>query len=108
MFGRDRRGGTAELAALGKEFGFSLTTIPPLVIDDVRVSSTVIRAALERGEVSRAHRYLGYPYGLSASVVEGDRRGRTLGFPTANLDPGSSLKVIPARGVYVVEVYRWG
>ena len=102
MFGHNRSGGTAEISALGREFGFSLATIPPLVVDGVRVSSTVIRKALEQGEVARAGRYLGYPYALAAEVVEGDRRGRSLGFPTANLDLNRLLKVIPARGVYVV------
>jgi len=102
MFGRNRTGGTADLSTLGREFGFSLTTIPPLVVDEVRVSSTVIRRALAVGDVARASRFLGYPYSLSGVVVEGDRRGRTLGFPTANLDPGQSLKVVPAHGVYVV------
>jgi riboflavin kinase/FMN adenylyltransferase len=103
MFGRDRTGGATELNALAREFGFSLTTIPPLFVDEVRVSSTVIRKALAEGDVARAGRYLGYPYSLSARVVEGDRRGRALGFPTANLDLDNTLKVIPARGVYVVE-----
>jgi len=103
MFGRDRSGDAAELNVLAREFGFSLTTIPPLIVDDVRVSSTVIRKALAEGDVARAGRYLGYPYSLSARVVQGDRRGRDLGFPTANLDLDHSLKVIPARGVYVVE-----
>lgn len=103
MFGRDRAGGMQELQAFGQEFGFSLTTIPPLVIDNVRVSSTAIRKALALGDVARAGRYLGRAYSLSAPVVEGDRRGRTLGFATANLDITGSAKVIPAAGVYVVE-----
>ena len=102
MFGRNRSGGTAELGQLARTFGFTVTTIPPLVVGDVRISSTVIRNALTQGEVATASRLLGYSYSLSAPVVEGDRRGRTLGFPTANLDPGQSQKVIPARGVYVV------
>jgi len=72
--------------------------VPPLMIDGVAVSSSEIRAALNAGQVERANRYLGRPYAVGGEVVQGAGRGRTLGFPTANLRPDRPL-LVPA-GVY--------
>jgi len=104
MFGRDRAAGIDELVRMGKQFGFSVFAVHPFSVAGETVSSTVIRGALARGEVDRAAQFLGRPYALEATVVPGDGRGRTLGFPTANLRPDSPLKIVPAEGVYAVGV----
>jgi riboflavin kinase/FMN adenylyltransferase len=102
MFGRDRQAGIKELEALGKEFHFDLFTLQPFMLDGRAVSSTAVRAALSAGEVERAAGLLGYPYAISGVVTRGDGRGRTIGFPTANIVPSDSSKLIPGNGVYVV------
>lgn len=97
-FGRRARGDARLLGELGARFGFRAHLVPPLTVDGVTVSSTEVRSALQRGEVGRAARLLGRPYTLSGTVVEGAGRGRTLGFPTANLRVDRSTLVAP--GVY--------
>jgi riboflavin kinase / FMN adenylyltransferase len=102
MFGRDRAAGISDLVRLGQEFDFSVFTLLPYAVDGQTVSSTAIRQALEQGDVERAASQLGYAYMLSGGVVHGDSRGRTLGFPTANVIPDDPAKILPARGVYLV------
>ncbi len=97
-FGRGARGDAVLLRNLGERLGFEVEVVEPLVVDGVPVSSTEIRTALRTGEVERAARYLGRPYVIAGEVVEGSRRGRTLGFPTANLKPNLPLLIPP--GVY--------
>jgi len=97
-FGRGARGDARLLRALGERLGFSAHVVEPLVVDGVPVSSTGIRAALRTGEVDRAARYLGRPYDVAGEVVAGAGRGRTLGFPTANLRPDRPVLLPP--GVY--------
>ena len=104
MFGRGRSAGTEELVTLGKEFDFSVFAVHPYTVDGEAVSSTRIRRALATGDLPHAEKLLGYRYGISGKVVRGDRRGATIGFPTANITPASIRKVVPARGVYVVAV----
>jgi riboflavin kinase/FMN adenylyltransferase len=101
-FGREREGGIEELERLGTEFGFTIERIPAFTLDGQVVSSTTIRAALAEGDIRRANGQLGRRYTLQGRVVDGDKRGRTLGFPTANLEPSHPGKMIPGRGVYVV------
>ncbi|MEM6647630.1 MAG: bifunctional riboflavin kinase/FAD synthetase, partial [Bacteroidota bacterium] len=104
-FGRARRGTTDLLRAMSGTLGFSVDQMPAALVDDAVVSSTRIRNALiERGAVDEAEVLLGRPYALSGMVVEGVRRGRTIGFPTANLRPDSA-KLIPLNGVYAVRVF---
>ena len=103
-FGRDRESGIEDLVRMGQEFNFSVSAVHPFRIDGQIVSSTEIRNALHAGNLPRAERYLGYRYGLSGRVVPGDGRGRTIGYPTANIKPLSEKKIVPARGVYVVGV----
>ena len=104
-FGRNREGSLENLRLLAPEYGFEVEEIPAQEIDDVNVSSTKIRNALDQGEVARAAEFLGYAYGLSAKVVKGNEIGRSLGFPTANLSLDDSTKLIPGNGVYAVGVH---
>jgi riboflavin kinase/FMN adenylyltransferase len=104
MFGRNRSAGIEDLMKLGKEFDFSVFAVHPFTVEGEPVSSTRIRRALAAGDLEHARRLLGYRYMLTGKVVRGDRRGATLGFPTANLTPASMRKMVPARGVYVVGV----
>ena len=83
-------------------------TLAPRTQGDSAISSTKIRAALERGEVEAAESMLGYRYGLHGVVVAGNRLGRTIGYPTANMQLYEPLKLVPANGVYLVEVETLG
>lgn len=101
-FGAQRAGDVALLEQLGAARGMRITTVPPVTLDGVQVSSSEIRAALVRGEVELAARMLTRVHDLTRRVVEGHRRGRTIGFPTANLELTGLLT--PADGVYAVRV----
>jgi riboflavin kinase/FMN adenylyltransferase len=102
-FGRNREGTLAHLREFGPVYGFEVEEIPAHDVDAVAVSSTKIRKALAEGDVATAARYLGRPFALAGSVVQGDRLGRTLGFPTANIGHIDPLKIMPRDGVYKVE-----
>ena len=97
-FGRGARGDARLLEDLAGRLGFRAHVVPPMTVDGVAVSSTEIRAALQRGDVRSAARGLGRPYAMAGRVTTGAGRGRTLGFPTANIAPDRPLLV--ARGVY--------
>jgi riboflavin kinase/FMN adenylyltransferase len=97
-FGRDREGSMRLLTETGPRLGFSVTIYPEVTIDGRDVNSTRIRELLEEGDVVEARRLLGRPFRVRGIVVEGQRRGRTLGFPTANLAPLN--EVLPRAGVY--------
>lgn len=86
------------LTELGPHLGFAVTIVPEVTVGGRDVNSTRIRELLAEGRVEGARELLGRPYRVRGVVVEGDRRGRTLGFPTANLDPEN--EVLPAQGVY--------
>jgi riboflavin kinase/FMN adenylyltransferase len=101
-FGRDREGSMRTLTELGPRLGFAVTIIPEVTIGSRDVSSTRIRERLAAGEVEEAALLLGRPYAIRGRVVEGDRRGRTLGFPTANVAP--ETEVLPGHGVYAGRV----
>src|SRR5688572_11491196 len=101
-FGKNREGGFEYLKENASNFGFEVEEIPREDVDHVGVSSTKIRKALQDGDIETANKYLGYFYHLTGTVSEGDKLGRTLGFPTANLEVTEPLKLIPARGVYAV------
>jgi riboflavin kinase/FMN adenylyltransferase len=102
MFGKDRGGDETLLQRLGPECGFTIERVPPLACDDVVVSSTKIRTALRDGKVEDATRMLGRPYSVKGRVVRGDGRGRTIGVPTANIQPLDENKLLPGNGVYIV------
>ncbi len=97
--GRKREGSADALHALGRELGFSVTVVPPVVIDGEIVSSTAIRQALSAGDVHRVRRLAGRNFSLRSHVVAGAGRGVKMGFPTANLNIGPE-HALPADGVY--------
>lgn len=103
-FGHNREGGLELLEAEQEKYGFRLLEIPQQVIHDAAVSSTRIRKSLQEGDVRLASELLGYPYFLQGKVVHGDKMGRKLGFPTANISLNDYRKLIPAQGVYAVTV----
>lgn len=101
-FGKNRAADFNDLIAFGKEFGFEVEEISAKQVDEVSVSSTKIRNSLIEGNISLANAYLGYPYMLSGIVVKGNQLGRTIGFPTANIEISENYKLIPKNGVYIV------
>jgi riboflavin kinase / FMN adenylyltransferase len=101
-FGARRAGDFAMLQTASDEFGFRLETLPTVVIDGHRVSSSAVRAALAAGDLQSAQKLLGRVYGISGRVVQGDRLGRELGFPTANVQLKHNRP--PLTGIYAVEV----
>mgnify|MGYP003584692364 FL=1 len=103
-FGKDRAADFNDLINFGKEFGFEVEEISAQQINEVSVSSTRIRNSLLEGNVSLAKDYLGYPYVLTGNVVKGNQLGRTINFPTANIEIPEEYKLIPKNGVYIVTV----
>ena len=101
-FGKNRAADFNDLIAFGKEFGFEVEEISAKQVNEVSVSSTKIRNSLLDGKVSLANEYLGYAYMISGIVVKGNQLGRTIGFPTANIEILESYKLIPKYGVYLV------
>jgi riboflavin kinase/FMN adenylyltransferase len=100
-FGRARGGDIRLLTALGAELGFSVVTVPSVAVDGETVSSSVIRAAIEDGDVAKARAMLGRPFAVTGEVVHGEGRGKALEFPTANI--AVENETVPGRGVYVTE-----
>jgi riboflavin kinase/FMN adenylyltransferase len=103
-FGKDREGNLKMLDRLGKELGFSIHRVEEIDVDGAPVSSTRIRKFLSDGEIENANSLLGYDYSFEGIVVEGDKQGRSLGFPTANIKPVAENKAMPKDGVYTVRI----
>jgi riboflavin kinase/FMN adenylyltransferase len=103
-FGKDRTGDYHLLEELAPLYQYRVREIDAQLLDEVTISSTRIRDALHRGDVSTATDLLGYPYFFEGVVVEGDKRGRTIGYPTANLELTDPEKLLPGNGVYAVQV----
>jgi riboflavin kinase/FMN adenylyltransferase len=103
-FGRNREGSFEHLKEFGPVYGFDVEEIPAIDVDQVEVSSTKIRKALLAGDLATASAYLGRDYSLEGIVVKGKQLGRTLGYPTANIQVGDPCKLIPADGIYAVQV----
>jgi riboflavin kinase / FMN adenylyltransferase len=103
-FGKNREGSFEQLKINGPRYGFEVEEIPRQEVDHVAVSSTKIRQALEVGDIETANHFLGQPYCLTGMVVSGDRIGRTLGYPTANIEIDTRYKLIPPDGIYAVTV----
>lgn len=102
-FGKNRIANIHDLREFGKQFDFKVQEIPAQDIEDVTVSSTKIRSALKNGDVNLANSYLGYHFFITGSVIKGKGLGRTLDYPTANIQIKEAYKLIPKDGVYVVK-----
>lgn len=104
-FGRGRSGDVETIRSMGARRGFRVEIVPPTTMDDGRpVSSTSIRRAIAGGDLRAAEQELGRPYAVSGHVTAGDRRGRTLGYPTINIPLPPPRKLLPPEGVYAVRV----
>ena len=104
-FGRDREGGVDTLREIGQEMGFAVDVVEAYHLEGEPVSSSRIRRLLGEGDAAAAARLLGRPYWLEGVVVRGERKGRELGFPTANIEVGDPEKMLPKEGVYAA--YGW-
>lgn len=104
MFGKNRGGSIETVNALSNKFGFGVHKVPEFKIDDKNISSTEVRNLLEKGEVNAAKFFLGRFYEIEGIVVQGAKRGKELGYPTANLKINDENKQIPKNGIYAVEV----
>ena len=104
QFGHHRDGNIELLRKLADQNKFRVEEIPKQIVDDIEVSSTRIRIALQEGDVKTASHLLGYSYSLSGKVTKGEQLGRKLGYPTANIVPGDKYKLIPADGVYAIKI----
>ena len=103
-FGRNREGDIRLIEEKAEKAGIEVIEIVEKLVDDVTISSTKVRDALHDGDPAMAATYLGYPYFFSGEVVEGNKLGRTIGYPTANIIVTPEEKLIPANGVYAVDL----
>lgn len=103
-FGFNRNGNAESLTQMSKEYCFDVEIISEILIKNIAVSSTKIRKALSEGNFKEVSSFLGYDYMMSGKVIEGNKIGRTIGFATANIQVDDEEKLIPAKGVYAVEV----
>lgn len=103
-FGKNREGSFQYLANNSHKYGFEIEEIPRQDIENIAVSSTKIRNALESGEIKTANEFIGNNYRLTGKVIKGSQIGRDLGFPTANIVVEESYKLIPADGAYAVKI----
>jgi riboflavin kinase/FMN adenylyltransferase len=104
QFGKNREGNLTYLEEKGKEYGFEVIEIPAHEINAVNVSSSKIRLALSDGDIETANHYLNGSFEIWGKVIHGNKLGRTIGFPTANISVDDTLKIVPGRGVYAVTV----
>jgi riboflavin kinase/FMN adenylyltransferase len=107
-FGKDRSGGYELLEQLQEKYGYRLIEIPRHVLHSIAISSTKIRSALKESDVATANELLGYPYFFEGIVVHGDKIGRTIGYPTANLHYTDSDKIRLGEGVYAAKAFLDG
>jgi len=104
QFGKNREGTIEFLKEISEIYNFEVIEIPAKDIDEINVSSTKIRNAIHIGDIELANKFLGEPFELNGTVIEGNKLGRTIGFPTANIQVDSDIKLIPGNGVYAVKV----
>lgn len=104
-FGRNREGSFKHLKASSKKYGFDVEEIPAQDVDNIHVSSTKIRKALSRGDIQTANTYLSRPFSIIGKVIHGEKIGRSIGFPTANIKIDDPYKLVPLNGVYTVNVF---
>ncbi|MEK6783432.1 MAG: bifunctional riboflavin kinase/FAD synthetase [Bacteroidota bacterium] len=103
-FGKNREGSFEQLKLNGPAYGFNVEEIPQQDIDHIAVSSSKIRHALAQGDLETANHLLGRSYSISGRIVRGDKLGRLMGFPTANIEIDFNYKLIPKDAIYAVEV----
>ena len=103
-FGKRRQGNYKLLEAYAEQFNYTVKEIPEHIINHIAISSTRIREALLCADIDTANKFLGYQYFFEGNVIEGDKIGRTLGYPTANIEVTDPHKLVPANGVYAVEL----
>ncbi len=103
QFGKNREGDYEQMKVFGETYGFRLEKIPVQDFEDVAISSTKIRKALESGDIKKANQYLGYEYYLTGEVIKGQGLGKKISYPTINLHISEDYKLIPKTGVYVVK-----
>jgi len=103
-FGRNREGSFDHLQELAPLYDFDIEEIPAQEIQQINISSTKVRISLLNGEIHAANQFLGYNYCIKGTVVDGNKMGRTIGFPTANIKIDEWYKLVPAKGVYAVKV----
>src|SRR5690606_12902763 len=101
-FGKNRNANINDLIEYGRKFDFEVIEISAQQLEEVSVSSTKIRKALHNGDIEQANNYLGYPFMLNGTIVYGKGIGKTLNYPTANLQVHEDYKLIPANGIYIV------
>lgn len=106
--GKNREGTYNNIVSLAQNLSFEVEKIDTFLISDIDISSSKIRIALQKGEIEKANSFLGYTYSLQGIVAEGNKIGREIGFPTANIVSGDPFKLIPAVGVYAVTVSSGG
>lgn len=106
-FGKDRKGDIHTIEALSSEYGFEVIEIEKQLVSDIAVSSTKVRNALTEGKVDLAMQLLGHPFSIQGEVQKGDKIGRTLGYPTANIRIENKNKLVPADGIYCAKVWRY-
>ena len=102
-FGKNRTANIDDLISFGKKYDFEVEQITAEEIEEVAISSTKIRNALLEGNIKLANQYLGYNYTINGIVIKGNQLGRTIGFPTANIEIKEDYKLIPLNGVYIVK-----
>lgn len=105
-YGAKRAGDISQLLASGRQYGFEVAVLPAVMNDDIRISSSAVRAALMAGDFKRAEALLGHPYAISGHVTHGQKLGRTIGFPTLNLRVTHQRPAL--SGIYVVQVHGLG
>lgn len=101
-FGKDREAGINELKGYGKNHGFDVTEIDAFDINQIDISSTKIRNAIDKGKVELCNQYLGYNFSIDGNIVKGKSIGKKIGFPTANIKVEENYKILPQNGVYFV------
>lgn len=100
FFGQNRQGDYEMLSKLGKQYNFTVDELPMVLVSEHIVSSSSVRRALLDGDVNTAASMLGYSYSITGEVITGNKIGRNIGYPTANIKPDNSHKLIPGQGVY--------
>lgn len=104
QFGRNREGSVIELEEYALTYDFEIEQIEAQTFEDINISSTKIRKALNEGDFETANHFLGYDFMITGNVIHGNKLGNSIGFPTANIDVHNKFKLIPSNGVYAVEV----